>query len=305
VKSTTEKLAPNPAEYVVAVLREKSQKDYLRRLPKRLELVEKTFVIPALNPKRKGFLWPRDKDLRDIDQCIFGLAGTLRKKKLLTHTEAILLVDKKWPGLRLRRRLLQLIEAGLGHQNAPLPDVPESFEHFLWIKNLAKGHGPTAELAGRFIHDHELLRARQRRLSQIKWAPYKEILLRRDGRAIAPQCPIPFVSSETSCCARYLEMERDFWLYSHEFEELDRQRQMFGEPKPYFEWLEQNDLRDSGLNALRLARRREAAKKRQARHRKEIRAKKRDKIKGIASDNEQASSNLRDAWHLWESIEMR
>jgi hypothetical protein len=96
-------------------------------------------------------------------------------------------------------------------------------------------------------------------------------------------------------------MERDLLLYLHELNELDRLREMSGDRESYFEWIEQNELRDAGLNALRIERTRKAAKDRQARRRKKTRAKKRDEIKGTASDIEQTSTNLRDIWAPLES----
>jgi hypothetical protein len=284
MKSATGEFARKLAEAAAAGFRKQWQQDYLPRLSKRLKLLENTFVIPALNPKWKVFLCPRDEDLRDIDECIFGLATILRKKKLLTQTEAIRLVDQKWPRLRLERRLRQLFEACRRSATQSLPDVPESVEHFLWITKLAKGQGQRAELARRFLAHHELLRSKQRKLSQIPWADYQEILLKHDGKKIVPQCPIPFMSSQTSSCARYLEMERDRLLYSHELNELVQWQQRIGSPKPLLEWFERNDLRDSGLHARRIERRRQAAKERQARRRKEIRTKKRDKISYAAPD---------------------
>jgi hypothetical protein len=305
VKTAAGEFARKMGDAAAAGFRKQRQQDYVPRLSKRLELLENTFVIPALNPKRKVFLWPRQEDLQEIDECIFGLAETLRKKKLLTHTEAIHLVDQKWPRLRLERRLRQLIEASLGHPAQSRPGVPGSVEHLLWIKKLAMGQGQRAELARRFIRDHQLLRSKQKKLSQIPWADYGEILLKHDGKKIVPQCPIPFVSSKTSCCARYLEMERDLLLYLHELNELELSQQKIGDRKPFLEWIERNDLRDSGLNARRLERRRKAARERQARWRKEIRRKKRDKIRGAASDIERASTNSRDIWHLWDAINSR
>ena len=283
MNSATGEFARKTDEAVAADFRKQLQgwqAYYLQRLSRRLELLENTFVIPVLNPKRKVFLWPRHEDLQDIDDCIFVLAGTLRKKKLLTHSGAIHLVDRKWPSLRLERRLRQLFGACHRHPAQHPPDVPESVEHFLWIKRLANGQGRRAELARRFMSDHQLLRAKKRKLSQIPWADYGEILLKHEGKKIVLQCPIPFISSKTSCCARYLEMERDRLLYFHELNELDRWQQKIGDPKPLLEWLERNDLRDSSLNARQLERRRQAARVRQARRRKEIRIKKRDQIKG-------------------------
>jgi hypothetical protein len=294
VESATKKLAGKIPEWALAALRGKWQNDdlWFWQLRNRLELLEEMFVIPALNLKPQVFLWPRDKDLRDLDRCIFGLAHTLRKKKLLTHTEAIALVDRKWPRLHLLRRILQLIKAGLGHPMPPAP--PKSVEHFLSIKSLVNGRGRKADLARRFIRDHELLRSKRRKLSEISWADYEEILLRRDGERIVPQCPIPFISTKTSCCVRYLEMERDFWLWSLELEELKQQREVFGDSTPFDEWLERNDLRDSGLDATRLERRREAARKRQARRRQKILAKKRDRFASDASRRKVTSKDLRD-----------
>jgi hypothetical protein len=210
------------------------------------------------------------------------LAGTLRKKKLLRWADAVVLVDKRWPSLHLKRSIRSLIKQGLAGE-PKLPTKPEGVEHFDWIGRLAEGSGRRANLARRFIKDHELLLVGKINLSKVRWEDYEEILLKKDQR-IFLQLDMELPNPRINCYVRYLEMQRDHWLWS---KDMDQRRAENAKRKPYFEWGKRNEIRDSGLGVTRLNERRRLANERQMRRRKKIRAEKRDRpLRGIRGDEQ-------------------
>ena len=90
--------------------RKMQQKHYLDRLKMRLHNLHWTFIDQkAAAP----VIWPRDASFRDLDDCVFGLARTLRKKKRLRWADAVVLVDKRWPRLHLKASVRSLIKGWL------------------------------------------------------------------------------------------------------------------------------------------------------------------------------------------------
>ena len=263
---------------------------HLRRLRNRLHLLDTVFTKRVLNLKARAFLWPEESDFRELDECIFYLAGTVRTKKLLTHSEAILLVDQKWPKLHLEQRLLALMRAALDHPN-PAPAKPRAVVHFEAIVDLAKREEAKSALAKRFLSDHFRLDVKPLRSFQIQWVDYEELLLRRDGRQVFLQCRMNLPSPAMNCYVMYLEMQRDRWLFEQEmqqWESIQRERE------PFYQWIEKADLHDSSLPSIRLEKQRQTERDRQTRHRKNKRMKKRDELRAACRESDEDDRPLRD-----------
>jgi hypothetical protein len=242
------------------------QKHYLDRLKTRLHHLHWTFIDPAA---KTPVIWPRDASFRDLDECIFGLAGTLRKKKRLRWVDAVVLVDKRWPSLHLKHSVRSLIKQGLARK-PKLPTKPEGVEHFDWISRLAERSGRRATLARRFIKDHELLLVGKINLSKVRWEDYEEILLKKDQR-IFLRLDMELPNQRINCYVRYLEMQRDHWLWSKDMDQWSAEN---AKRKPYFEWGKRNEIRDSGLGGTRINERRRLATERQRRRREKKSAQK-------------------------------
>src|SRR5438128_2539621 len=119
--------ATSLAADLVADLRKDRRAGYLSRLKTQLELLRKTFIEPSMRNARAR-LWPREEDFRELDECIFGLARTIRLKKLLAYDEAIVLVDRKWRELRLATTLTGLMRAALNDKRQ-FAKAPEAVVH--------------------------------------------------------------------------------------------------------------------------------------------------------------------------------
>ena len=262
------------------------QEYYLDRLKDCLDHLHFTFIDRAADTP---VIWPRDASFRNLDDCVFGLAGTLRKKKCLRWADAVVLVDKRWPALRLKARVRRLIKQGLSRNSEP-PTKPEGAEHFGWISEVAEGSGRRADLARRFLEDHELVMGRKINLSAVRWADYEEILFSRDGKMIFSQCGMHLPSVAMNCYLRYLEMQCDLLLWS---KDMDRWGAENAKRKPYFEWGKRIEIRDSGLGETRLEEKRRLKTERQRRYLKKIFSKKRLKIFRDTRDGEQAFSKKR------------
>jgi hypothetical protein len=266
------------------------QEYYLNRLKNRLEIFRQTFIEPARDPKFI-LIWPRDKSFRDFDECIFGLARSLRKKKPLTYSDAVELVDKRWPHLHLLNSIYTLSMRAL-ELRPTFPVKSEGVRHFEWILGLAKENGRRADLVRRFAKDHKLLLGRKIELSEVRWADYEEILLKKGGKMVFLQCGMHFPSVAMNCCVRYLEMQRDWDLWS---KDCQRWKAQADKREPFFEWVERMDVDDAKLRETRHKEKRRLATERQRRHRKKIRAEMRDKLLREIGDDEQVRANLRDA----------
>ena len=266
------------------------QEYYLDRLKNRLEIFRQTFIEPARDQKFI-LLWPRDKSFLDFDECIFGLARSLRKKKPLTYSDAVELVDKRWPHLHLLNSIYTLSMRAL-ELRPTFPVKSEGVRHFEWILGLAKENGRRADLARRFLKDHFLLLARKIKLSKVSWGDYEEILLKKDGKIIFLQCGMQFPSVAMNCYVRYLEMQRDWGLWEEGWE---RWKAAQTKRKPFFEWVARMGTDDAKLGETRLKEKRRLATERQRRYREKIRAEKRDRLLSEIGDDEQVRANLRHA----------
>jgi hypothetical protein len=85
--------------------RKKKQEHLIGQLKRLLRFFDETFVK---NPSEREpnhrdwpFIWPKEEDFAELDDLVFRLARSLRKKKKLPHEEAYSLVDERWPSLRL------------------------------------------------------------------------------------------------------------------------------------------------------------------------------------------------------------
>jgi hypothetical protein len=273
------------------IIGEKRQQEYyLNRLKNRLKIFRLTFIEPARDPKRT-VVWPRERGFRDLDECIFSLARSLRKKKPLTYSDAVELVDKKWPHLHLWNSINTLSMRAL-ELDPKFPVKSEGVRHFEWILGLAKENGRRADLARRFLKDHFLLLARKIKLSKVSWGDYEEILLKKDGKMIFLQCDMHFPSVKTNCYVRYLEMQRDWGLWEEDWERCEAAQ---GKREPFFEWVERMDTHDAKLGETRRKEKRRLATERQRRYREKIRAEMRDRLFREIRDDEQVRANLRHA----------
>jgi hypothetical protein len=245
------------------------QKHYLTKLELLLKRLHAQFIDPARRGEDELVLWPSDHDFHELDVCVLALARALRKKKLLTYAGTLKLVDQRWPRLHLARSVRSLLEEAK-RLTPKSPAKPEPVEHMEWIWGLAEGNGRRADLARRFIKDHELLLAGKIELSKVRWADYEELLLGKGPKMIFLQCGMNFPNVANNCCVRYLETQRDYSLWNEKVNKWSEERTKC---EPLYHWLWKRVPLDSWLNEARLDRKRRAARERQKRHRQKIRRK--------------------------------
>ncbi len=240
--------------------------------------------------QRKARLWPREEDLRELDECIYTLARTLRSKRKLTHDDAILLVDKKWPKMHLQSRIQNLLQAALLPDGAA-PAAPEGVIQWKAICDQARQRGPNGRIAAEFVKMDERLRQQKIKPSEVKWDRFYE-LLKGENATIHFPGNIAISSYAAAAYTKYLEIEHDYWLWNDRFEKW---RAANAEREPFYAWIERNDILDSRVDETHLAKSRQAARDRQRHRRKKIRQEKRDRKRAESSDEGQPIGDLRDA----------
>lgn len=247
--------------------RKKKQEYLIRRLKRLLWFFDETFVKnpSQREPKHRDwpFIWPEEKDFAELDDLVFGLAYSLRKKKKLSQVGAYSLVDKRWPRLRLDKFLLRFAKRISGLRLDP-PPPNAAYEHLKWIMKLASEKSKNSACAKEFLSIHGKLRNGTTTSSQIRWGRYRDVLstpglesIRLDNHLI----PFP-PHSDIECYTKYLELDRGLLLLENDYHKWKEKTET---RKPFYDWVEKNDLRD-----LDLSNRSEEERRAQARKRKKL-----------------------------------
>ena len=229
--------------------RKKNQEYLIEKLKRLLWFFDETFIK---NPSEREtnhrdwpFIWPEDKDFAELDDLVFRLAYSLRKKKKLSWEEAYSLADKHWPSLRLNKFLLRFAKRVSGLRLDP-PPPNAALKHLEWIRKLANHKSKNSKCAKDFLSTHEKVRNGTITLSQIKWGRYRDVLntpgsqsIRLDNHSIS----FP-PGSDIECYAKYLELDRGLLLWENAY--CTRKEKMETR-KPFYDWVQRNELRDIDL----------------------------------------------------------
>jgi hypothetical protein len=249
--------------------RKKKQEHLTRQFKHLLWYLDETFVK---NPSEREpnhrdwpFIWPKEVDFAELDDLVFRLAYSLRKKKKLRHEEAYSLVDEHWPSLRLDKFLLRFAKRVSGLRLDP-PPPNAAYEHLKSIKKLASGKSKNSACAKDFLSIHRKLRNGTTSLSQITWGRYRDVLNKPGSQSICLENHlIPFPpNSDIECYTKYLELERGLLLWENAFHQWKDKTET---RKPFYDWVERNDRRDIDLSIRSEEERRAKARKRKKRQR--------------------------------------
>jgi hypothetical protein len=135
-------------------------------------------------PMRRGEtdFWPALKELSRLDIEVFDLAMTQRKKPLLPFWKAFELVNRRWPKLKLVKRVKELIE----HAHDRLKEIGES--ELERIRRKAFAGAPKAK---RLLEYLEAIQVDANKTAEIDWQDYKELLFGPGNCRIACDAPEP------------------------------------------------------------------------------------------------------------------
>jgi hypothetical protein len=159
--------------------KKREQAHLIARLKRLLWFFDETFIKnpSEREPERRNwpFTWPKEGHFKELDDLVFGLAHSLRKKKKLSQVAAYSLVTRRWPSLKLDKFLLRPVKRVSGlRPDPPLPNA--ACEHLEWIKKLSRGNSKNSACAKDFLSIHKKLRNGATALSQIKWGRYRDVL---------------------------------------------------------------------------------------------------------------------------------
>lgn len=135
-------------------------------------------------PMRRGEtdFWPALKELPRLDIAVLDLAMTQRKKPLLPFWKAFELVNRRWPKLKLVKRVKELIE----HAHDRLKEIGES--ELERIRCKAFEGAPKAK---RLLEYLEAIQVDANKTAEIDWQDYKELLFGPGNYRIACDAPEP------------------------------------------------------------------------------------------------------------------
>jgi hypothetical protein len=162
--------------------------------------------------------WPSVKELSSLDIAVLNLAMTQRKKPLLPFWKAFELVNRRWPKLKLIKRVKELVE----HACDRLKEASKSE-----LEPIRREAFEGAANARRLIEHLETIQVHANKAAAIDWQDYKELLFRRGNYRLACDGPAPelrrsgFSYSNVSisepsrerCYARALEILTDDLRY--------------------------------------------------------------------------------------------
>ena len=187
---------------------------------KKQKLDELLTTLLALFPSRsvcQTALWPSEKELFPLDRAVRDLAMTQRKK-LLLGWEAYELVNKRWPKLRLVKRLNLLVERARDR----LKDAGKSE-----LKRIRREAFEGAPKAKRLLEHLESIQVDTNETAKIDWQDYKQLLFKPGSYRLACDAPEPQLPrsgfsynrasisepSRERCYARALEILTDDLRY--------------------------------------------------------------------------------------------
>ena len=229
-----------------------------------LARLEEALRDPELRePKLKmlPMVWPTTDDLQMLDTHIFALAVTLRSKKELSYKETVKLVDKRWPGLRLRIRidaLLRRAEANLSKSTNAMPG-----QELRRIRDIANSSQSDSKKAREFLGLHEKVRTGMLSLSQIHWERYYS-LVKGSAPTIRFAGNVVITSEAAAVYAKYLEWEHEAFIAQGSNDEAAHRRVL---EQPLRDWIGQHTRFDAARDPERKLALRENARVRQRRHR--------------------------------------
>jgi hypothetical protein len=244
--------------------RKNKQQHLIGQLKRLLWFFDETFVK---NPSQREpdhrdwpFIWPKEEDFAKLDDLVFGLAYSLRKKKKLSQEEAYSLVEERWTSLRLDKFFFRFAKR-VSELRLDPPPPNASCKHLEWITNLASGKSKDSACAKDFLSIHRKLRNGTTALSQIKWGRYRNVLNTPGSRSIHLENHlIPFQQdTDIECYAKYLELDRGLLLWENDYH---RWKEKAKTCEPFYDWVERNDLRDADRPSRSEEERRAKARKR-------------------------------------------
>jgi hypothetical protein len=163
-------------------------------------------------------LWPSMKELSRLDVAVLNLAMTQRKKPLLPPWKAFELVNRRWPKLKLVKRVKELVE----HARDRLKEASKSE-----LEPIRREAFEGAANARRLIEHLGAIQVDANKAAAIDWQDYKELLFRPGNYRLACDAPTPQLRrsgfsysnalisepSRERCYARALEILTDDLRY--------------------------------------------------------------------------------------------
>jgi len=145
--------------------------------------------------------WPSNDELTELDLRVKELALIDREKVPNPLWKAFELVNKRWPGFRLIRRLDALVSRARNLLN----ETGES--DLTWVRREARGSGERASEAKRFLADLRTLQKNPKVAAKIKWEQYERFLSTPGlNKRVQLWCGDHAASRRVVCYARALEM---------------------------------------------------------------------------------------------------
>jgi hypothetical protein len=149
------------------------------------KLDERLTELLALYPYRtvsQSAPWPSATELIRLDYAVRDLAMSQRKKKWLLGWETYELVNKRWPKLKLVKRLNLLV----GRARDRLKDAGESE-----LERIRREAFEGAPKAKRLLEHFESIQVDTNKAAEIGWQNYKQLLFKPGSYRLACDAPEP------------------------------------------------------------------------------------------------------------------
>ncbi len=127
-------------------------------------------------PLDRPLFWPDASVLNRLDAAITRLAATRRAKICRPIGRAYRLVDSRWPGLQLGKKITRLLRGALFHlESSKIPYLRHSTFHRIF--RTATSEKEDAPLARKFLQRLDQLLKRQVRAKGVEWETFKSLLI--------------------------------------------------------------------------------------------------------------------------------
>jgi hypothetical protein len=173
--------------------------------------------------------WPSDTVLSGLNLTVLALAMTQRKKLLLPHWKAYELVNRRWPKIKLIKRVKELV----AHARDRLKEANATE-----LSRIRRDAFEGAPKAHELLEYLEAIQEGVNKAAQIDWQEYKELLFKLGNYRLACDQPAP-------------ELRRSGFSYSNvSMSEPSRERCYTRALEILAEDLRYEPLRDKALSLL-------------------------------------------------------